>query len=161
MERYKLLPTLGFLLGWLFSNIGYAENETLSFILPDADNQLVNFEDYRGKVVVLHFWATWCPYCKKLQPGLEKLVNEYNGDVVLLGVSFKEDPDATPQQALLDRGLEFRTLLKGDELAKSIGIKGTPTTVFVDKQGKMISFTNTANAEAPVIRDSIEHLLSK
>ena len=43
------------------------------FTLSEADGNEVSLADYKGRLLMLHFWATWCPYCKKLQPGLQRL----------------------------------------------------------------------------------------
>ena len=81
------------------------------FTLKDASGEDVSLSDYRGKVVILHFWATWCPYCKRLQPGLDALYKKYQQDgVELLGISFSEDADADPQGTLDKRGHKFKTL---------------------------------------------------
>ena len=133
---------------------------TLDFTLLDAKGNKVKLSDYRGKIVVLHFWATWCPYCKRLQPGLEKLVESYaDNEVVLLGVSFSEGPSAQPQKELELRGHKFTTLLNGEAVAKQFKVKGTPTTVFINQQGEKVSFTTTANPDAPMLKNTIEHML--
>ncbi|ATG78287.1 TlpA family protein disulfide reductase [Pseudoalteromonas sp. 1_2015MBL_MicDiv] len=112
--------------------------------LQMADGSIINTHDLLGQPYVLHFWATWCPYCKKLQPALQKIDDM---GLKVIAVSFKEDEDAAPAKALSDRGYTFKTAIKADAIAKQLGIRGTPTTLFINKQGDVIWLTNTSNPE--------------
>ncbi|WP_273046593.1 TlpA disulfide reductase family protein [Pseudoalteromonas sp.] len=112
--------------------------------LQMADGSIINTHDLVGQPYVLHFWATWCPYCKKLQPALQK-INDMGLKVI--AVSFKEDDDATPAKALSDRGYTFKTAVKADAIAAQLSIRGTPTTLFIDKKGRVVWLTNTSNSE--------------
>lgn len=112
--------------------------------LQMADGSIINTHDLVGQPYVLHFWATWCPYCKKLQPALQK-INDMGLKVI--AVSFKEDDDATPAKALSDRGYTFKTAVKADVIAAQLSIRGTPTTLFIDKKGRVVWLTNTSNPE--------------
>jgi peroxiredoxin len=124
------------------------------FVLPDAAGDMVSLSQYRGQPLVLHFWATWCPYCKKLQPGLQGLEDSYRESrLVVLGISFREDKDADPQGVLVKRGHRFKTLLNGDDVAQMYGVRGTPTTFFIDRRGRVIGMTHTSNPEDPVLAE--------
>jgi cytochrome c biogenesis protein CcmG/thiol:disulfide interchange protein DsbE len=102
-----------------------------NFELTRADGQPFNLHDYAGKPVIVHFWATWCPYCKKLQPGLEKLRLEYqHTDLQMIGISFNEDDGANPGQSLLDRGVGMKTLIMGDKVANLYGVRGTDDGIY-------------------------------
>lgn len=128
--------------------------------LKDAQGKEVSLQDYEGKVLILHFWATWCPYCKRLQPGLDKLYKEYKEQgVELISISFAEDEGAQPQKSIDDRGHHFKTLLHGDEVAKMYQVSGTPTTFFIDKKGELVAVTHTSNPDEPGMRKIIEKLL--
>lgn len=109
-----------------------------------ADGSTINTPDLLGQPYVLHFWATWCPYCKKLQPALEKIKHK---GLKVIALSFKEDDDANPAKAISDRGYTFKTAIKADAIAKQLGIKGTPTTLFINKAGRVIYLTNTSDPE--------------
>jgi cytochrome c biogenesis protein CcmG/thiol:disulfide interchange protein DsbE len=132
-----------------------------NFELTCADGQPFNLHDYAGKPVIVHFWATWCPYCKKLQPGLEKLRLKYqHTDLQMIGISFNEDDGANPGQSLLDRGVEMKTLVMGDDVAKLYGVRGTPTTVFIDRSGHIAWVTNTSNPDDPNLDKAVQLLLN-
>ena len=120
------------------------------FTLSDASGNPVSLADYAGKPVVLHFWASWCPYCKKVQPGLDALVADYSSqDMVLLGINFREDKGVDPQAVLEGRGLRFKTLVQGEEVSRAYGVRGTPTTFFINASGQIVGMTNASDPDDP------------
>jgi thiol-disulfide isomerase/thioredoxin len=122
------------------------------FVLPDASGQLVSLKDFRGQALVVHFWATWCPYCYKVQPGLQALADKHAGQgLVLIGISFREDDGAAPQAVLESRGHQFTTLVEGDEVAEMYGVRGTPTTVFINARGTVVGATHTSDPADPIL----------
>ena len=122
--------------------------------LYDAQNKLVSSSEFKGNPVILHFWATWCPYCKKLQPGLDDLYKKYQSQgLQMVAISFWEDEGANPQAVIEERGHSFKTLVNGDKVAKRFHVKGTPTTFFIDADGKIIAKTR--------ISDPDDHRLEK
>ena len=128
-----------------------------AFALPDANGKQVSLADYQGQPLILHFWATWCPYCKKLQPGLEAVAQQYAGQgLALLAVSYNEDEGAEPQAVLRQRGLHFKTLVNGDAVAGLYRVRGTPTTFFINREGDIVGVTNTSNPEDPVLQSLAE-----
>lgn len=132
------------------------------FTLQNAAGEAVSLSDYRGKVVVLHFWATWCPYCKRLQPGLDALLDDYQAQgLEVLGISFNEDADAKPQEVLKRRGSDFMTLVKGGRVAAMYQVRGTPTTFFIDRQGRLRAVTMTSDPEEPGLKHMAETLLAE
>ncbi|MGI2170724.1 TlpA family protein disulfide reductase [Shewanella sp. MF05960] len=136
------------------------ESVAANFTLSTADGEHVSLSDYAGKPVVIHFWATWCPYCKKLQPGLEKLRLKYqHTDLQMIGISFNEDADANPAQSLLDRGVGMITLVKGDKVTELYEVKGTPTTVFIDRSGHIVWITHTADPNDVNLDKALQYIL--
>lgn len=131
------------------------------FVLPDADGSLVSLKDYRGKALVVHFWASWCPYCKKVQPGLQALADNYaDRGLVVIGISFREDPGTEPQAILKARGHRFITLIDGDEVAEMYGVRGTPTTVFISSNGTVIGSTHTSDPADPILERLADQTLA-
>ncbi|MGX9461851.1 TlpA family protein disulfide reductase [Shewanella sp. A14] len=121
---------------------------------------MFTLHDFAGKPVILHFWATWCPYCKKLQPGLEKLRLKYqNTDLKMIDISFNEDANAAPRQSLLARGVKMETLIKGDDVAKLYDVRGTPTTVFIGRSGHIAWVTNTSDPDDPNLEKAVQFIL--
>ena len=136
----------------LFFNVPAWGDSAPDFSLLDVQGKVVSLADFNGQPLVLHFWATWCPYCKKLQPGLERLVaEEGNTELVLLGISFREDEGVQPQAVLAKRGHTFKTLVNGEQAALDYAVKGTPTTFFIHRNGEIAGVTNTSNPEDPAL----------
>ena len=105
--------------------------------LIGLDGARVSLEDLRGKVVLLNFWATWCPPCKAEMPDLEALQREYGAaqDFVVLGVNFEEA--AAPVETFVhERGLSFPILLDPHgKAADSLGVRGLPASFIIDRAG--------------------------
>ncbi len=123
------------------------------FKLTDQYGDVHSLSDYKGKVIFLNFWATWCPPCKKEMPDIEELYKEYNlnqDEVVFLGVanpSSKEfpnnqdvDKDAI-KEFLDDNGYTFPTLFdETGEVFRNYGISAFPTTFMIDKEGNVVGY---------------------
>ena len=99
----------------------------------------VPLADYKGKVVLLNFWATWCPYCVKEIPDLVKLYDKYKDkDLVILAVNLKEAP-GTVKEFAAKKGMPYTLFIDptGD-VAKTYNVSGIPTNVIFNKNGEKI-----------------------
>lgn len=150
----------------LFASIAYAqEAKTLTHMpaweLKKQDGTVVKSSDFDGKPLILHFWATWCPYCKVLQPGLERLSKTYKAQgLEVLAVSLQEEDGAKPQTALIERGLTLQTVVKGEKLGlETFAIRGTPTTVFIGPDGAILGSTTESNPDDPQWDSVAQHLI--
>ena len=131
--------------------------------LSTEAGQLIKSTDFAGKPLIIHFWATWCPYCKKLQPGLDLLYKKYQADgLQLIAISFREDEGARPQAVLAERGMSFTTVVNGDEVAQDLfAVTGTPTTVFVDREGLIVATTRVSDPDDPRLEKIVKVMLAK
>ena len=78
--------------------------------LKTQSGEMISSTQFQGQAIILHFWATWCPYCKRLQPKLVELEKQYqNQGVKIVAISFNEDDDALPQDEIASRGYNFIT----------------------------------------------------
>lgn len=135
-------------------------NMASDFTLADPQGKMHSLAEYNGKPLILHFWATWCPYCKKLQPGLDSIADTYEDtDLQVLGISFNEDEGAMPGETLKKRGIDFPTLVKGEEAAKRYGVPGTPTTVYINRAGEIVWVTNISDPNDPSLNAAAEFIL--
>ncbi|WP_409305650.1 peroxiredoxin family protein [Peribacillus sp. SCS-155] len=107
------------------------------FTLVNLNGQKVKLSDYRGKKVLLNFWATWCPPCKKEMPDLEKLHTTSGEDIVVLAVN--DDPQNDVKGFAQDLNLTFPILLDNEKASESVTeayqVMSLPTSFFIDKNG--------------------------
>lgn len=106
------------------------------FTLPDVDGNVVRLSDFRGKTVVMNFWATWCPPCRKEFPELVELydTNKDSG-LVVLGINLQEPPDQVRKFAE-KYGATFPIVIDLDaDVAGQYRLLGLPMTWFVDTEG--------------------------
>lgn len=109
------------------------------FTLETIAGKQVSLSDYRGKIVFLNFWATWCPPCRREAPSMEKLYRKFKDrNFIILAVSLRENSGKV-SKFMRDNKLSFPALLdsKG-KVGGQYGISSIPTTFFVDKNGKII-----------------------
>jgi peroxiredoxin len=106
--------------------------------LKDPGAKLHRLSDYRGKVVVMDFWAVWCIPCHLAMPGLQKLHNDLSRrGLVVLGISTGER-GGDPVQLMKDRGYTYELLLNGETISKAYGVAGMPTIYVIGVDGRII-----------------------
>jgi len=111
------------------------------FALPGLDGAAFRLSDYRGKVVLLNFWATWCPPCRAEMPSMEKLYQVYRDrGLVILAVSGDRGGKAVVESFVQERGVTFPILLDpANEVFAQYGVRGLPTSYLLDRQGRVVS----------------------
>ena len=108
------------------------------FTVPMVGGQRFKLSAERGKLVMINFWATWCPPCREEMPAMERLHRHHRDQgFVLLAVSVDAAPDKV--QPFLDRyKLTFRVALDPTmDLANAYGVRALPSSFFVDRQGHL------------------------
>jgi thiol-disulfide isomerase/thioredoxin len=137
-RKPRMLPEVGFL--------------APLFELKESDGKPVSLESLRGKVVVLHFWATWCGYCKKSMPEMGKFCESVKDkpDVLVFGVNCKQRPtNPDPVTFAKEQGCGYTVLLNGDDVASAYQVQGYPTLYVVGRDGKIIHKERGAQADVP------------
>jgi peroxiredoxin len=145
-----------------------ANKQAPAFTLKDTTGNKVSLSDYKGKAVVVDFWATWCAPCKVEIPWLTKLHDEYASQgLVILGIS-EDDLDQDDKAALLKEkqeiasaatklGINYPVLFDEKKVAEPYGgVDALPTTFYVDRNGKVVAATIGL-----VDRDEIEANIKK
>ena len=120
------------------------------FEWTSLDGQTLRLSTYRGKVVVVNFWATWCPSCREEMPALQRGA-ESEPDVIVLEVDLMEPGDKA--RSFLDSlGLDrLQPVLDGDgATTRRFGVLSLPSTFFVDKTGVIRHLELTAMSEAQI-----------
>lgn len=109
------------------------------FSLKDLDGNTVKLSDYKGKIVILNFWAVWCKYCKQEMPDLNELSKELqkDGDAVILAVDSQESLK-TVEKYVSSNKFDLKVLLDEDgSITEEYGITGFPTTFIINSDGSL------------------------
>ena len=111
-----------------------------SFTLPDLDGKMINLADYKGKVVLLNIWATWCPPCVEEMPSMEKLYQELKDESFeILAVSIDESGVNVVLPFMKKHKLSFPALTDTTGGMKSLyQTTGVPESFIVDKDGIIV-----------------------
>lgn len=135
------------------------------FSLADMDGERHALSDYRGKVVMLNFWATWCPPCRREIPSMESIYRDLGrSGFMVLAVNEFEDPDHvfayTGQLSVFP---SFPILFDRDsKVSQSYGVKGLPTTLLIDKQGRIVyRAVGGRDFDHPAVRALVRKLLDE
>jgi cytochrome c biogenesis protein CcmG/thiol:disulfide interchange protein DsbE len=121
--------------------------------------ETVNLADYRGQVVVLNFWATWCPPCRAEMPELDVYYRDHQADgLVMLAVNSEEAPAAV-QAYFQDFGFVIPVGIDRDgSLSNHFGVSGLPVTVVLDTDG-IIHYRHTGLITRAVLDEQVTPLL--
>ena len=106
-------------------------------VIPAANFRV---EDYKGQVLVMDFWATWCPPCRMAMPGVQKLHEHFQGrPVKVVGVNCSETGD--PIEYMKKNGFTYTTVTGADALASKYKLEGIPTFVILGVNGEQLTRT--------------------
>ncbi len=113
------------------------------FSLQDIQGKTVSLSDFKGKVVFIDFWATWCPPCRISSPEVEKIHHLYQGkNVQVLGLSVDEDPEDV-RRYVERKKIGYPVLLAGDsDASQAYGVDGIPHFALVDQEGRLVRAWN-------------------
>jgi peroxiredoxin len=111
------------------------------FKLKTIDGEVIRLKDYLGKIVIIDFWATWCAPCRMAIPELVELQNEYEGDLVIIGISL--DQPFTRQNLkpfIKSFGINYPVVMGTIEVVEAYGnIRGIPTSFIIDRDGEIVN----------------------
>jgi peroxiredoxin len=108
------------------------------FTLHDSKDASVKLSDYRGKVVLLDFWATWCEGCKVEIPWYMEFQTKYKeSGLSVVGVSMDEDGWKSVKPFLEEKKVNYPVVIGDWDLAKLFGIEALPVTLLIDRDGKV------------------------
>ncbi|MFQ6083532.1 MAG: peroxiredoxin family protein [Candidatus Aminicenantia bacterium] len=140
MKRNKLIIVNLFILAFVLC--GQAEKTFApapDFTLPDITGKKISLSDYQGKIIILDFWATWCPPCRIEIPAFIELYNKYKQQgLVIIGISLDREGTKVLIPFIKKYGINYPILLGNKEVVKAYGgIRGIPTTFIIDQRGKI------------------------
>ena len=117
-------------------------NKAPGFTLKDLSGTDIKLLDYSGKVVLLEFWATWCPPCRSTIPGLIALQNKYKDKkVAILAVSVDEGQNLEKKLSEFTREnkINYKVLLGTEDISRAYNVKSIPVIFLIDKSGAIHS----------------------
>ena len=131
------------------------------FTLQDSKGASVQLSKYKGKVVVLDFWATWCGGCKVEIPWFMEFEKKYkHNGLAVIGVSMDDDGWKAVKPFLKAKKLNYKVVLGNQDLAKSYGLESMPMTLLIDRDGK-IAATHVGMVEKNACENEIRALLQR
>ncbi len=110
------------------------------FTLTDMQGQQVSLSQFRGKIVILNFWATWCPPCVEEMPSMEQLYREFKDqDLVVLAVNVESSGQEAVSEFLAKKSYSFKILLDPDaETQNTYGVFRLPESFLIDRNGVVV-----------------------
>lgn len=140
-----------------------------AFELKDQFGKVHKLEDYKGKVIFLNFWATWCGPCRNEMPEIQKLYEEYaalgeDADVAVIGVAApglgREGTTEEITAFMKENGYSYPVLMdETGEMSQWYGISAFPTTYMIDKDGNLYGYV-TGQLTEDIMRDIIQQTLN-
>ena len=140
----------------------WTSGATPPLALRDLDGKEHKLADYKGKVVVLNFWATWCDPCREEMPAMQRLQDKLAGKLVILAVDYGEGPPRI-SDFLKKVPVKFTVLLDRDTSAATAWkVKVLPTTLVIDPEQK-VRFVAVGDVgwDTPAVESEIIKLLPK
>jgi thiol-disulfide isomerase/thioredoxin len=132
-----------------------------AWTLKDVDGKVVSSEQFKGKVVVVDFWATWCGPCRAEIPGYISLQKKYGPEgLVIVGVSLDAQGPGVVKKFMKQHGMNYQVVMADDEVQAAFGgaegLTAIPTTFIIDRSGKIrdrkVGAEHTADFEARLVQ---------
>jgi thiol-disulfide isomerase/thioredoxin len=131
--------------------------DQVDFTLPDLDGKPVSLSDYRGKWVIVNYWATWCPPCLEEIPDFVDLYEENQDTLVVLGVNYEEVNEEYLREFVDSHMITYPVMHMEPLPVSPLGpVTGLPTTYIISPQGERV-----ARQEGPVTRETIEKYIAR
>jgi cytochrome c biogenesis protein CcmG/thiol:disulfide interchange protein DsbE len=138
------------------------DDKAPNFALKSVKGKTVKLSDYKGKIVIIDFWATWCPPCRKGIPDLVAIQKEFKKSVVVIGISL--DGDKTIKDVpdfVKNYKINYPVVYGNDQVTIDYGgIRSIPTSFIVDKKGNVVD-SHIGLVDKDVYVKKIKELLKK
>jgi thiol-disulfide isomerase/thioredoxin len=109
------------------------------FLLQDLDGNVISTAAWQGKVVLVTFWATWCPPCREEIPILIQLAEKYKHDLLIVGISMDDGPPGEVREFARSAGINYPIIMRSRELVGEYGgVPALPTSFLVNKEGRVV-----------------------
>lgn len=120
--------------------VSMVNQDAPAWTLKDLDGKAVSLADFKGKVIVLDFWATWCPPCREEIPGYIELQKKYGKDgLVVIGVSLDQKGPAQVKKFAEKNGMNYSVVMGDGKIVDAFGsFTSIPTTFLINREGKIV-----------------------
>jgi peroxiredoxin len=113
--------------------------QNADFTLNDTEGREWHLQELRGKIVLVNFWATWCPPCRKEMPDLQSLFDQYKGKGLIV-LSISDEPQSKVQPFVESQGITYPVLLDpGRKVNELYQVEGIPKSFVYDRDGKLVA----------------------
>jgi len=149
--RFYLIPMLALFLA-LAVGMGRAE----AFQITDTSGKTHSLAGYKGKWVLVNYWATWCPHCRREIPDLNALHQDRRNNLVVIGIAidYRSTKEVTDHAAKMR--MSYPVVLGTSRVVNQIGpVQGLPTTYLFNPEGKMV-----AQQVGPITREAVQKYIA-
>lgn len=152
---WRFGPQIGAAIG-----IGGTDLPAPDFQVTTLDGDTIRLADLRGQVVLVNFWATWCPPCRVEMPGFQDVWEDYRDrGVMILGMSVDRGDRSQVDRWVRDRGITFPIAFPTDRIVSAYGGANVlPTSLLIDRDGRIVRRIEGFYAE-PALRATLNRLL--
>ncbi|MGE5847223.1 MAG: TlpA family protein disulfide reductase [Ignavibacteria bacterium] len=131
------------------------------FVLKTTDNKDLKLSDYKGKIVILDFWATWCGPCRMSVPDLIAIQKEFKNDVVIIGISLDIETAKDVIPFIKEFGINYPVVFGNNKVVMDYGnINAIPTSFVIDKKGNVVDM-HVGLVPKEIFTEKIKDILSK
>jgi thiol-disulfide isomerase/thioredoxin len=135
--------------------VRFANNPQLvpPFLVRDLDGNIVSTAAWRGKVVLINFWATWCPPCRMEIPQLIELADRYKDRLLVIGISMDDSPPEEVKLFAKEAGINYPIVMAGREMISEFGgVPGLPTSYILNSDSRVVQ--KHVGLYAPIVYDN-------
>jgi len=135
------------------------EPSSPDFELTTLDGKSWRLTDQGDRPKLVMFWATWCPYCKKIFPTVQEIHEVYDPELAVAAISIRDKGDV---QAYVDkRGLTMDILVDGDTVGDLYEVPGTPAILLLDGKNNVVFGTLDSDPTNPELRNAVDALMAE
>ena len=142
------------------SSLATLSKSDYNLYLQDLRGEGHKLEDFSDKVIILNFWATWCPPCRAEMPSLQSLYNDYRDSVNFIFVSSEKSEQL--RQFVAEEGYTIPVYMQQSPLPMIFPVQSIPTTFVISKKGEIVvKKTGAANWNSSKFREELSELISE
>ena len=138
-----------------------ADQAAPDFSLVDTQGKKVSLSQFKGKVVIIDFWATWCPPCRRGVPDLISLKKEFKNKIAIIGISLDVDTKKDVVPFIKNYGINYPVVYATNQVVQDYGnVEAIPTSFIIDRNGKIVK-QHVGLTPKGILVDEITKLLKK